>query len=68
MLWLMAMGWSMMRAVTMYFDPVGDAPPVAQDDAVSIYEDVETTIIQKEALLGNDTDIDRDVSGNLQCR
>ena len=46
--------------VTMYFDPVGDAPPLAQDDTISIYEDVETTILAS-AILANDTDIDRDI-------
>ena len=45
--------------VTMYFEPVGDAPPVAVDDHVTVFEDV-VTIIPKEALLGNDTDIDLD--------
>ncbi|AVX03475.1 iron-regulated protein FrpA [Maritalea myrionectae] len=45
--------------VTLYFGPVGDAPPVAANDSVSIYEDVATTI-SAAALLGNDTDIDRD--------
>ncbi|WP_244628269.1 tandem-95 repeat protein [Stappia taiwanensis] len=46
-------------AVTMYFDPVGDAPPVAANDVVTIYEDVET-VIPAPALLSNDTDIDLD--------
>ena len=44
----------------MYFDPVGDAPPLAADDLVTIFEDVATTI-PAAVLLGNDTDIDRDV-------
>ncbi len=46
--------------VTMYFEPVGDAPPHAVNDTITIYEDVET-IIPVAALLENDTDIDNDV-------
>ncbi|CAN7688252.1 tandem-95 repeat protein [Mesorhizobium sp. LjRoot246] len=46
-------------AVTMYFAPVGDAPPEAGNDTIYIYEDV-PTVIPVSALLGNDTDIDRD--------
>ncbi len=46
--------------VTMYFEPVGDAPPVAGDDTVTLYEDV-PLVIKAATLLANDTDIDRDV-------
>ncbi|SEG74991.1 hypothetical protein SAMN04488115_111168 [Bosea lathyri] len=45
--------------VTLYFDPVADAPPVAGDDIIHVYEDV-PTIIPRAALLANDSDIDRD--------
>ena len=46
--------------VTLFFENVDDAPPVAGDDVVEVYEDV-VTIIPQALLLGNDTDIDRDV-------
>ena len=46
--------------VTLYFDPVGDAPPEAANDTITVYEDV-PYVIPVEALLANDTDIDRDV-------
>ena len=46
--------------VTLYFDNVGDAPPVAVDDVVVVREDVPQRISIAE-LLANDTDIDRDV-------
>jgi hypothetical protein len=45
--------------VTLRFDNVGDAPPKATRDTIYVYEDV-PTVIPIEALLGNDTDIDRD--------
>ena len=45
--------------VEMYFENVGDAPPVAGEDEVLIYEDV-VTDIPFSVLLGNDTDIDLD--------
>jgi Ca2+-binding RTX toxin-like protein len=45
--------------VTLWFENVGDAPPVAVDDAITIYEDV-PTIIPLSALFGNDFDIDHD--------
>ncbi len=45
--------------VTMFFAPVGDAPPVAANDTISMFEDV-PTVIPAAALLANDTDIDRD--------
>lgn len=45
--------------VTLYFAPVGDAPPEAHNDIIYVYEDV-PTVIPVAALLGNDTDIDRD--------
>ena len=45
--------------VTLWFENVGDAPPVAVDDIVTIYEDV-PTIISLSALFGNDYDIDHD--------
>ncbi|MEZ5840751.1 MAG: tandem-95 repeat protein [Hyphomicrobiales bacterium] len=45
--------------VTLWFENVGDAPPEAVDDVIEIYEDV-PTVIPIAALLGNDTDIDRD--------
>ena len=45
--------------VTLWFENVGDAPPVARDDTIYVYEDI-PTVIPIAALLGNDTDIDRD--------
>ncbi|WP_299288283.1 tandem-95 repeat protein [uncultured Tateyamaria sp.] len=45
--------------VTLFFDNVGDAPPVVVNDSVSVFEDV-VTIIPQEVLLSNDSDIDRD--------
>ncbi|WP_425290366.1 cadherin-like domain-containing protein [Bosea lathyri] len=38
---------------------MADAPPVAGDDIIHVYEDV-PTIIPRAALLANDSDIDRD--------
>ncbi|MCB1491629.1 MAG: tandem-95 repeat protein, partial [Rhodobiaceae bacterium] len=46
--------------VTMYFEPTGEAPPVAAPDAVTIFEDVET-VIPASVLLGNDFDLDGDI-------
>ncbi|HEX8224132.1 MAG TPA: tandem-95 repeat protein, partial [Allosphingosinicella sp.] len=45
--------------VTLWFENVGDGPPVAVKDTIYVYEDV-PTVIPIAALLGNDTDIDRD--------
>ncbi len=45
--------------VTMFFENVGDAPPVAGTDSITVIEDVPITIPQ-EVLLANDIDIDRD--------
>ena len=45
--------------VTLYLAPVGDAPPVAAPDSITVYEDVATTI-PAAGILGNDTDVDRD--------
>ena len=45
--------------VDLYFENVGDAPPVAGNDVFEVYEDV-VTIIPVADLLANDTDIDRD--------
>ena len=45
--------------VTMWFENVGDAPPVANPDEIVLFEDVPTTI-PLAVLLANDTDIDRD--------
>lgn len=45
--------------VTLYFAPVGDAPPVAGNDSITGYEDVEL-VIPSSVLLANDGDIDRD--------
>ncbi len=44
----------------LYFDPVSDAPPVAQADFASTQED-NSFIITRAELLANDTDIDDDV-------
>ena len=46
--------------VTLWFENVGDGPPLAVDDVVYVFEDV-PTVIPVSALLGNDTDIDRDI-------
>ncbi|WP_367714279.1 tandem-95 repeat protein (plasmid) [Nitratireductor sp. GISD-1A_MAKvit] len=45
--------------VTLWFENVGDAPPVAEDDVIQVVEDV-PMVIPISVLLGNDTDIDRD--------
>ena len=45
--------------VTLYFENVGDAPPEAVTDVITVYEDV-PTVIPISVLLANDTDIDRD--------
>lgn len=45
--------------VTMWFENVDDAPPVASDDVITVYEDTQITI-PAAFLLSNDTDIDRD--------
>ena len=45
--------------VTLYFDNVGDAPPVAHTDIINVFEDV-PIVIPLAVLLGNDTDVDRD--------
>ncbi len=45
--------------VTLWFDNVGDGPPNAVRDTIYVFEDV-PTVIPISALLGNDTDIDRD--------
>ena len=45
--------------VTLFFENVGDAPPVAVPDEILVYEDVPITI-PAALLLANDTDIDRD--------
>ena len=50
-------GLSDHATVTLEFVAVMDAPPVAVDDHVDVYEDVETTII-KSLILDNDTDVD----------
>lgn len=46
-------------AVSIWFENVGDAPPVANTDTIEVFEDV-PTIILFDTLLANDTDIDRD--------
>jgi len=45
--------------VTLFFENVSDAPPVAVTDLISVFEDV-PTIIPQAVLLANDFDIDRD--------
>ncbi len=45
--------------VTLYFEPTSDAPPVAGDDHVVMFEDV-TTVVPIAQLLANDIDIDAD--------
>ncbi len=45
---------------SLYFDPVSDAPPVAQSDFASTQED-NSFIITRAELLANDTDIDDDL-------
>ena len=45
--------------VTMWFENVGDAPPVAHSDVIFVNEDI-PFVIPISALLANDTDIDRD--------
>lgn len=45
--------------VTMWFENVDDAPPVARDDVIEVYEDI-PTVIPLSVLLVNDYDIDRD--------
>ena len=45
--------------VTLWFENVGDGPPNAVRDTIYVFEDV-PTVIPISALLGNDTDIDRD--------
>ena len=45
--------------VTLYFDNVSDARPDAMPDEIYVFEDIPTTI-PVDALLGNDTDVDRD--------
>jgi Ca2+-binding RTX toxin-like protein len=45
--------------VTLWFENVGDGPPVAGSDQIHVFEDV-PTVIKLSTLLGNDTDIDRD--------
>lgn len=45
--------------VTLWFENVGDGPPVAAKDTIYVYEDV-PTVIELDTLLANDTDIDRD--------
>jgi Ca2+-binding RTX toxin-like protein len=45
--------------VELYFEPVSDAPPIAGDDEITIFEDVITTVLASE-ILANDTDIDND--------
>ncbi|MGM0740843.1 MAG: calcium-binding protein, partial [Pseudomonadota bacterium] len=53
--------------VSMWFENVGDGPPVAGNDVVYVYEDVET-VIPVADLLANDTDIDRDVLEIISVR
>lgn len=43
----------------LWFAPINDGPPVANDDAVTMFEDV-TTTFAASALTANDTDIDND--------
>ncbi|HKY81357.1 MAG TPA: tandem-95 repeat protein, partial [Sphingobium sp.] len=45
--------------VRLWFDNVGDAPPVARRDVIYVNEDI-PTVIPIAALLANDTDIDLD--------
>ena len=45
--------------VSLWFENVGDAPPVANTDVIELYEDT-PIVIPFSVLLGNDTDIDRD--------
>ena len=45
--------------VTLFFENVGDGPPVAARDSIVVFEDI-PTVIPIAALLANDTDIDRD--------
>jgi len=45
--------------VTLWFENVGDGPPVAVTDTIYVNEDV-PTVIPIATLLANDTDIDRD--------
>ena len=45
-------------AVTLYFAPVSDGPPIPADDTVYVFEDV-PTVIPISALLGNDVSLDR---------
>ncbi|WP_348541120.1 tandem-95 repeat protein [Thalassococcus arenae] len=53
--------------VSLYFENVGDAPPVAGNDVIEVYEDVET-VIPVATLLANDTDIDLDPLRILSAR
>ena len=46
-------------SVTLWFENIGDAPPVARADVVYVNEDI-PVIIPIATLLANDTDIDRD--------
>ncbi|EFL88196.1 tandem-95 repeat protein [Ahrensia sp. R2A130] len=54
-----AEGATQLGQVSLWFDNVGDGPPVANTDVIEVYEDVPFTI-PLELLLANDTDIDRD--------
>ncbi len=53
--------------VTLFFENVADAPPVARDDHIVIYEDVPSPI-PLALLLGNDYDIDNDTISFLDWR
>lgn len=46
--------------VTLWFENVGDAPPVARRDVIYVNEDI-PVVIPIAQLLANDTDVDRDV-------
>ncbi|MGB3408012.1 MAG: tandem-95 repeat protein, partial [Jannaschia sp.] len=53
--------------VTMFFENVASAPPVANNDRIELFEDTVVTI-PIATLLGNDTDIDRDPIEFLSAR
>ncbi len=53
--------------VTLFFENVADAPPVARNDHIVIYEDVPSPI-PLALLLGNDYDIDNDTISFLDWR
>lgn len=53
--------------VTLWFENVGDAPPVAAPDRIEVRED-QPAIIPLALLLGNDTDIDNDTLFFLEWR